>query len=204
MRLVAISALFVASTGCDALFGLTRVAGTDDGHVEDASSDADHRSTDAAIDAPVDAPRTPGCPANYIQIGTLANRYRTATPIVDWPTAEQLCEADRGNFALYTHLVVFATDNERSMVNALVSGSVRWIGLSDRIVDQTYRWVSTENPVYPPLTAWTSNGPDTTPGADCGEMLGNSDLQMTGCMPQPVGLTFICECDAFPVDKTHF
>jgi hypothetical protein len=82
-----------------------------------------------------------------------------------------------------------------------MSGQIYWIGLVDIRVDGALEWVTNENPTYPPLTAFQNMMIDMTPGADCGEMLGNSDLQMTGCA---TALEFVCECDDFPPAPSHY
>jgi hypothetical protein len=193
-------ALLFLVGGCDALFRIDAVPNPRaDAAPDGAIMPVDVLPEDAMADAMPQ--RLQGCPPSYSTINIELTKYRIVNPTVDWQTAASLCAADRGNYEKYTHLVVFDDDLERSRVNALVSGSIMWIGLVDIRVENAYEWVSSENPVYPPSFAWQNGAPDTTPGADCGEMLGNADLQMTGCSTLQ---RYICECDDFPNDPNHY
>lgn len=193
--------LLLVVGGCDALFRIDPVPNPAraDAAVDGMVLPIDAPAADAMIDAMPN--RIAGCPPSYGIINIEATKYRVVNSVVGWQTAQALCVADRGNYEKYTHLVVFDDDLERSRVNALVSGTVMWIGLADIRVDNAYEWVSTENPVYPPTNAFQNGMPDTTSGADCGAMLGNSDLQMYGCSTL---YRYICECDDYPSDPNHY
>ncbi len=137
-------ALLVLVGGCDSIFRLDHVANpardaADDG----AGSGVVDAMTDAFVEGPADASiRIPGCPTSYYTISTELTKYRVVNSTVTFQTAAAMCAADRGNYANHTHLVVFDDDQERSAVNATVSGTQMWIGLADIRVEQAYEWVS--------------------------------------------------------------
>jgi hypothetical protein len=188
-------ALLVLVGGCDAIFRLDPVPNPP----HDATLDGTAVISDGSVDAEPD--RILGCPPSYGTYNTEATKYRFVNSVADWQTAQAMCVADRGNYEKFTHLAVFDDDLERSHINAAMSGQVFYIGLTDIRVDFALEWVSTENPLYPPLTAFQNMMMDKTPGADCGVMLGNSDLQMYGCGNL---FKYICECDDFPADPSHY
>lgn len=208
---VAIGTAVVLVCGCDAVFGFpdSRDAAVVrlDGAV-DASGDGaiDAASLgDGAIDAPPDAPPTPICPASYGVVGSLAGRYRFQSTPMGWAAAQAACASDQiSNSSRFTHLVVITPDPERGQLNA--NQPVRsWIGVSDRVTEGLYRWVTAEATMgYPggSGTPWAGGEPDhVLPGDDCVETNSTADFAETDCF---VSLASWCECDANPVVLSNF
>jgi hypothetical protein len=76
-----------------------------------------------------------------------------------------------------------------------------WIGLSDRVVEGTYQWVSTENALgYPP-----ASGPPWAVGEPTGDSV--QDYVFIGGdfhdEVESVTNVAVCECDDYPRDMTH-
>lgn len=192
----------IALCACDDVFGLER-------HV-DAAIDAPADSVgspdapaDAAIDAPpdvaLDAPVGPACPANYGTVdGTLPNKYRFITSLVPWTTAQSMCAADQiAGSTRFTHLAVIDDDPERSRLNS-TQPMRTWVGLSDRVVEGSFRWVSAGGAILPMSgMPWATNEPDhASPADDCVEMNGVADYAESDCTAL---LKAWCECDANPI-----
>lgn len=200
------SALVIAS-GCDELFDLRRPV--DAGIVGDVpvESVADAPARDASIDAPVDAPQPSAiCPATYGMIGTLPTRYRFIPQAMPWTTGQAMCAADQpANSTRYTHLVVITPDSERSQLNA--THNVRtWIGVTDRVTELAYRWVTNEIVLgtNPPTTGspWASGEPDHANATDdCVEMGLTADYAESDCAAL---LPVWCECDEHPIVPTNY
>lgn len=200
-----IGAWLVVATGCDELFGLRR--SVDAGIVADVPVDLPVDVGVPTRDAPIDsAPPTAICPATYGMVGTLPTRYRFIPQAMGWITGQAMCAADQpANSTRYTHLAVITPDSERSQLNA--THNVRtWIGVSDRVTELAYRWVTDEIILgtNPPATGspWAVGEPDHANAADdCVEMGITADYAESDCA---VLLPVWCECDEHPVVATNF
>jgi lectin-like protein len=199
-----IGSSIVLAPGCDELFGLRR--SVDAGAVGDVPIDLPD-DVPARLDASIDAPQPSAlCPASYGMIGTQPTKYRFIPQALTWPAAQALCAAEQvPNSTRYTHLVVITPDSERSQLNAL--HNVRtWIGVSDRVTELAYRWVTDEIILgtNPPAAGspWASGEPKhARPTDDCVEMNVTADYAETDC---GVTLPVWCECDEHPVVVTNF
>lgn len=138
-----------------------------------------------------------GCPASYTAtVPGSSARYRAVLQAAPWPAAQEDC-ADDG---VGTHLVVIGSAIERSGVGALI-GDDLWIGLSDRVTEGTFRWVTG---VASPFTAWAAGQPDGGAGGDdCAEQ---KHMMMAGWHDQPCEepLPYVCECDGVAPDPAAY
>jgi len=180
--------------GCDQLWNLQHI---NEPHV------------DAAVDSDLG-----GCPVEYnLPIDGYASRYRYVATGTSWDGAEALCAADTEGI---THLVVLEDDDERlAIVGALAkvgSTSSVWIGLSDRVSEGNYLWVTDEPVGMPPLEnpPWPPGQPDNsgTGGGqqDCVRIQG-----ATGTAPTLFDdgecssiFDYVCECDRYAPDSLNF
>jgi hypothetical protein len=143
-------------------------------------------AADAAIDAAPDGPTGPEpCAATYTtMIGQ--SYYRFTATGASWDVAEHACEADgRGS-----HLVVFDNTLEMNMVEALVSGALIWIGVTDRVADTQFLDVLGDKPSF--LPSWEAGDP-SLPGPGCIRFNPSSRLirdQVCGAQ-----VAYVCECD---------
>jgi hypothetical protein len=200
MKSVAVLTLLVA--GCGSIFGLEapELVVALDSRAPDVSEIRDGAIGDVLPDgAPVN-----GCPASYtIAIGT--SRYRRITTAMEWLPAAQQCAADMTLGTKRTHLVVIADDNERASIATMMSGlETLWIGLTDRISEGSYRWVTAE-PIngYPPAAGsppWSQGEPDNALGQDC-VLLSSGLMADVNC---GAGTTALCECDAYADDPSRY
>jgi hypothetical protein len=130
---------------------------------------------------------SPTCPASYTAtIPGTGSRYRVVTQPASWPDAQADCADDGAG----THLVVIGSDAERTGVGAL-AGDDLWIGLSDRAVEGSFRWVTG---AATPFTAWAAGQPNDADGTeDCVEQ----KRMMDAWHDQPCTelLAYVCECD---------
>ena len=181
--------------GCDQLWNLQ--------HVDQEPREA------GAIDADLS-----GCPMTYgLPVDGYPSRYRYEATGTSWDGAETLCAAETTGL---THLVVLQDDDERlAIVTALAkvgSTSSVWIGLSDRVMEGEYRWVTDERVGMPPLEnpPWPAGQPDNsgTGGTeqDCVRIQG-----MTGAAPTLFDdgecssiFDYVCECDGNPPAPENF
>jgi hypothetical protein len=201
--------------GCDVLFGLERDKPAVDASPIDAASDAPSSdrdaSTDARIDAPIDAPVGAVCPASYGPVNNLTGSYRYLTGVRTWEQARDACAADQiDGSTRYTHLAVIDPDPERGSLTATHPAQRAWIGVSDRLVENVYLWV-TDEPIqnYPPTTAITGVSPWATGqpahagmADDCVAMDTTANFVEVDCTTTLYNAW--CECDAFPINASHF
>jgi hypothetical protein len=197
MRIVAALLLL---TGCTAIFDLEKPQLVDAlGNID--TDDA--AIVDAAIDAPPDVPPLAECPTSYtISIGT--SRYRRLAGTTEWLTAAATCAGDKlVGSTKYTHLVVLANTNEGLSLAQMLGFGSMWLGLSDRRMEGTYRWVTAE-PIngYPPANGspWANGEPDNALGQDC-VVSQNGQLADTQCSASS---SAVCECDDYPDDPSRY
>lgn len=136
------------------------------------------------------------CPASYsATIPGSSSRYRVVAQPAPWRTAQDDCVDDGGG----THLAVVGSELERSGVATLV-GDDTWIGLSDRVTEGTFRWVTR---AASPFTAWAAGQPADAGGdEDCVEQ----KFMMAGWRDQPCTepLAYVCECDGIASDPATY
>jgi hypothetical protein len=157
----------------------------------DAAPDA---AADAAVPDAIDASLIDPCAATYNAIYG-QSKYRFQTTADSWDAAEHACEADgRGS-----HLVVFNDSPEMNAIEALVSGTVIWVGLSDRVTDNTFLDVMGELPLFKPQ--WQSMDPGLA-GPGCVEFNPSSRLIHDVVCSTPVA--YVCECDGMPAKPSSY
>lgn len=187
-------------TGCSQLLGLDApelvdASHGDDGHLSDGSS------TDGKADGALPAT----CPISYsIVTGLSASHYRVSMNNATWDAAQAACLADQPlNSSRHTHLAVATDDMELSALT-VASSNDEWLGLSDRITEGTYLWVTDELTLYPPASGapWGTNEPQVGTTTNC-VLLAKTvgQLKVQNCGNQR---GFICECDNHAADPTHY
>lgn len=190
-------ALLLVVAGCGFRIDVeSGVSGTTDdggnGVAADAASPTDSPfvNTDANLAA---------CPANYVPINGIG-RYRVDDTSKTWTDAAQDCNDDAAGSSIYTHLLVLGTEAERTTItsSSTVNGNT-WIGLSDRAVEGTFVWVTSEPtggyPVVGQSPPWDTDDPDNADGGeDCVRFKNSFVLEDKPCGDEQ---SFICECDAF-------
>ncbi len=111
---------------------------------------------------PGDTPRdTPValCPASYTIAGDDGTRFRIDPMRSTWDVAEAACEADAAD----GHLVTFHELEETTRVAAAAGNGAFWVGVSDRITEGTFLFVTGTAATYLP---WQAGAP-TAGGPDC-------------------------------------
>ena len=184
--------------GCAQIFGLDsphhamRDAG-EDAQLDDGAPMVDSTT---APDAPADV-TTAGCPSSYTEsLGFSV--YRVVSTQVPWAIAANDC----GDDATKTHLVVIGSNQERQFVDNLANNGA-WIGLSDRVAEGQFRWVTSEPVPVPPddQPPWAPNEPNGGAAADCG-FLDNGEYQDVAC--EVTAAAYVCECDGYANDPTRY
>jgi hypothetical protein len=134
--------------------------------------------------------------ASYAQaIAASSSRYRVVTEPLAWAGAEADCADDGGG----AHLAVIGSEAERAGVDDLLNAGL-WIGLSDRVTEDTFRWVTG---AASPFTAWGSGKPDDPDGTeDCVEQRRN--MPNWDDLPCTDQLAYVCECDGQPPDPSTY
>jgi hypothetical protein len=145
---------------------------------------------DAAL--PADAP--PQCPAGYAYYDT-GTAYRVASGFLTWLDAERDCEDD----GFGTHLAVIQDQHELMLLDGLASGQV-WVGLSDRIDEDVWLWVTGEPAFYLPFKNGEPNDSGPT-GEDCVELMAD-EYNDEGC--DFAIQSYVCECDGVPADESSY
>lgn len=146
------------------------------------------------------------CPAGYLDHPT--GRYRRVTEVATWNAARTDCanDDDAGQL-LPTHLIVLTSMIERDAVRALTGSNNLWIGLSDRVTTETWRWVTPELAIGAPLSPvglpWKGGQPNNGAGGteDCVEMQGNGELDDRQCDNDTN--EYVCECDLHEEVASH-
>jgi hypothetical protein len=154
------------------------------------------------LSRPPDAPGP--CPPTYtIELPSSPSRYRINDQGTTWDAAEADCANDTLGLS---HLAVIDTDAERRELAAEVLSSL-WIGLTDRITEDSFLWVTVQGPA-PPASGgpWGPGQPDDQTGAqDCVRIQGaNDDATFYDDGECASKFSFACECDSLPEDGTRF
>lgn len=199
MIFLLVVAMAVVGAGCDNLFGLQHIPpGTPP--IDSQLGDGKHDTLDAAGDANgrSDSFVDTGCPAGYVQNGATA--YRFVNTPTSWTAAQADCVDDSSAAIMkHTHLAVLANDQELSLLYFTIAGSAGdlWLGLTDRVMQERYIWVTAEPVVYPPASGspWGAMQPSKLMGDDCVvERAGTTELAVIPCATQ---VRYVCECDLF-------
>jgi hypothetical protein len=192
--------------GCDKLFSLLPVPepAADASMIDGAVGTADVALADVSTTSDA-ALGDLGCPLDYtitLAANVSTSKYRYVAQSVAWGAAQADCVDDKlSPSTKHTHLAVLSSDQERGDMYFTAAGSkgAVWVGLSDRIIETQFRWVTNEDTGgYPPTNAWL----DGRPGGDgnCVIVMSSTTvLDDIGCLAAagnelPVG--FVCECDA--------
>lgn len=136
------------------------------------------------------------CPPDYEIAGENGSAYRAGTNL-GWLAAESACEQDGPG----THLVVIDDTAENTTVDAISAASRTWIGYSDLITADSWRWVTSQ----PALDdGWDTGGggadePDGT--GDCAAIDQNGSWQDQSCADSR---DYVCECDGRSADPDAF
>jgi len=123
----------------------------------------------------------PICPADWIASG--ASCYRVVELPGFWPAARDAC-TDLGG-----HLVIIADADENARVRALSTLPSTWIGATDVLVEDDWRWVDGSAVTFQP---WAPLQPDNFLNEDCIVQQEDGAWNDTSCERE---LPFVCERD---------
>lgn len=162
--------------------------------------------TDAPmIDAMLDAPTGPQCPAGYAPIPTLlgsTSQYRFVNaPQLSWIDAETDCENDGNMTNRATHLIVLdATAERTAMIGGPLGTGVpindQWVGFTDLAdEDQDFRWVTAQ-----PATLSLSPTADAD-DKDCVRIKDTGAAETRDCAETN---RYVCECDAISAASSRY
>lgn len=122
--------------------------------------------------------------------------YYRSTGNAFWLTAKSNCEAMGG------HLVTVTTSGENSFIyNLWPSG---WIGLTDEVVEGTWRWVTGETYSY---TSWNPGEPNNAGNEDYVQFVGSgkwNDLPNNYSLPYVLEFEYIVTTSAWSLYKTVY
>jgi hypothetical protein len=160
-------------------------------------------AADAAVDAPVDAgvnaaPDARACPSSYVAVDGQASLYRLVTNADDWLAAERDCENDGDATGGGTHLIVLDDAAEVAAVDARVN-VLAWIGMTDRVEENTFVLVTGPGAVFRPFRDGEPND-GVLASEDCVELNGNR-LNDELCSSNRA---YICECDGIDADPDAY
>lgn len=150
-----------------------------------------------------------GCPPDYtIEVASTTSRYRhggIGPNALDWLAANAACRNDPTTGRAYTHLVVIGADIERIEIEATLGVEDTWIGLSDRVLEGSWRWVTLEDIAgYPEVgsPAWYPFEPNNQNGMEhCVHTKLEGGFNDVECNTLR---TFVCECDGYPDVPTQY
>jgi len=155
------------------------------------SPDAGAGSPDAAAGSP-DAGSSFLCAATYtFTLGT--SKYRL-NGTDTWLSSELDCASDGAGM----HLAVIDDAAELTGLIALAGANATWVGVSDRVVEGTWRSVTGGNAAVLP---WSSGAP-TAGGPDCVEW--NPTTNQFTDVACNASRYRICECDGIAVDPSSY
>jgi hypothetical protein len=150
-----------------------------------------------------DASPPPWCPPQYVPVGDTWYRFAAATEH-SWTNAAARCVDDTvlAGPGRYTHLAVISDNTEQAAILSHIGATPWvWIGYSDRIAENMFRWVTLEPSAV--MLAWQPGQPDN--GAGSGPQncvrLGAVGLDDNFCT---VSHPYVCECDAHPDDPSQY
>ncbi len=181
-RILLVVCLAACRLGFDRVEGGDDIAG-DDAPPGDAARDGASDGADAS---------SLSCPANYMVLVGVQNnsRYRVINNSREWDEAEAACEADGHHLAIPDN-----ASELTAMYTALITQNI-WIGVTDRVVEGTYRTVTGGIQTYLP---WGLGEPDTD---DCIFIDGlTTQLVAQDC---DSGRRYICECDGAAAVPTSY
>ena len=181
-RILLVVCLAACRLGFDRVEGGDDIAG-DDAPPGDAARDGASDGADAS---------SLSCPANYMVLVGVQNnsRYRVSHNSREWDEAEAACEADGHHLAIPDN-----ASELTAMYTALITQNI-WIGVTDRVVEGTYRTVTGGIQTYLP---WGLGEPDTD---DCIFIDGlTTQLVAQDC---DSGRRYICECDGAAAVPTSY
>lgn len=198
MRVVA-GSLLLPLAGCSSIFGLDSPVLLET--TPDAGPPADGQLADVPPDVADAQPPGDACPASYSLTSGMSH-YRMIATNLTWLAAAQDCADDMAIGTKHTHLVVVASDAERTQLAAM-GVVVGWVGLTDIKTEGTYRWVTGEPTTYPPPngTPWAQGEPDNALGQDCVAASLAAQWQDANC---GATTTSLCECDDYANDPTSY
>lgn len=195
---VSVSLGALALGGCTALLGLEPPQLRDGGGGPD-----DGGRLDGVTDGAPDAVGSTVCPAGYTA-SPFGGIYRMGTMQKPWDLAAMDCLDDTiGGGTKHTHLIVLSSDAELNAATAFSLQADVWLGLTDRVTEGTYIWMTSDAPTYPPTTGppWAQGQPANGVAADCVEMDQFAQLSEASCANTK---RYICECDTFAADPTRY
>ncbi|MFX0204776.1 MAG: NosD domain-containing protein, partial [Candidatus Hodarchaeota archaeon] len=113
------------------------------------------------------------------------HEYRLIPTDTTWEEAKLDCEARGG------HLVTITSSTENTLVTGLAQMGSVWIGLTDEIVEDEWRWVTGEAVNY---TNWSSGEPNDAGGEDYVELYESGEWNG---LPSDHSRYYVCEWDNY-------
>jgi len=135
-------------------------------------------------------------PTGYVTPVGSTSCYRFFDDTVTWLQAENDCEAEGG----LTHLAVITSPDEVTAIRLLAGDDIIWIGLTDRVTEGEFLWVTNTPTIY---TYWGSGEPNDAGGEDCGEMTAAgtwNDHECASATPR----RYVCETDSLLADNNRY
>jgi hypothetical protein len=136
----------------------------------------------------------PSCLQTYpLAPAGLTSRYKEVASGQTWVLAERDCESEGG------HLIVIDDEAEntwmasvaaKALTDNVSSHQLSWIGLSDQVVEGTFRWVTG---VSSSVELWAEMEPNSLyDNEDCVEIRASGRWNDDHC---DALLSYVCECD---------
>ena len=122
--------------------------------------------------------------------------YYRSTGTAVWTTAKTNCSNMGG------HLVTITTSGEQSFIYSLWPSG--WIGLTDEVVEGTWRWVTGETYSY---TNWNSGEPNNSGNEDYVQFVSNgrwNDLNNNSSLPYVLEFEYLVTTSSWALYKTVY
>lgn len=170
-----------------------------------AKSDGPAGNSGPMLDAMLDAPTGPQCPAGYAAIPTLngsTSQYRFVSgPQLSWIDAEHDCEDDGTSANRATHLIVLDGNAEKSamILGALGTGAAindQWIGYTDLAdEEQGFRYVTNQPTTLALIPSMDADD------KDCVRIKDTGAAEARDCAETN---RYVCECDGIAAAPNRF
>lgn len=148
----------------------------------------DATMSDGGVDTDGDTGDAPpaGCPSSYATITGGGSHVYRALGTAEWTAQRDACAADGAN----AYLAIPDDAAEAMGIAALGGGALTWIGINDRMTENTFETVRGDAATYLP---WSSGEPNNAGDQDCVAVITSSGMfetdKCTNSNPA------VCECE---------